>query len=131
MGIAAKYADTWNNMAVFQGQLAHKVDALKRRCDEAKRDSATLGISQQCNVVIAEDESAAKEALAKASKIYGGHMGAALESHGIWGTPERVIDCIERHVKLGCTSFVIEFFGRDTKQPATLFAETVIRELRR
>jgi alkanesulfonate monooxygenase SsuD/methylene tetrahydromethanopterin reductase-like flavin-dependent oxidoreductase (luciferase family) len=116
---------------VFQGQLGHKVDALKRRCDEAKRDFATLGISQQCNVVIAEDESAAKEALAKASKIYGGHMGAALESDGIWGTPERVIDCIERHLKLGCTSFVIEFFGRDTKQPATLFAETVIKEMRR
>jgi alkanesulfonate monooxygenase SsuD/methylene tetrahydromethanopterin reductase-like flavin-dependent oxidoreductase (luciferase family) len=131
MGIAAKYADTWNNMAVFQGQLAHKVDALKRRCDETKRDFATLAISQQCNVVIAEDEVAAKEALAKASKIYGGHMGAALESHGIWGTPERVIEGIQRHVKLGCTGFVIEFFGRDTRQPAALFAETVIKELRR
>jgi alkanesulfonate monooxygenase SsuD/methylene tetrahydromethanopterin reductase-like flavin-dependent oxidoreductase (luciferase family) len=131
MGIAAKYADTWNNMAVFQGQLAQKIDALKRRCDEAKRDFTTLGISQQCNVVIAESESAAKEALAKAGKIYGGHMGAALESHGIWGTPERVIDCIDRHVKLGCTGFVIEFFGRDTKEPAALFAETVLKELRR
>jgi len=131
MGIAAKYADTWNNMAVFQGQLAQKVEALRRRCDEAKRDFATLAISQQCNVVIAENESAAKEALAKASKIYGGHMGAALESHGIWGTPERVIECIQRHVKLGCTGFVIEFFGRDTREPAALFAETVIKELRR
>ena len=131
MGIAAKYADTWNNMAVFQGQLAQKVDALKRRCDEAKRDFATIAISQQCNVVIAESEAAAKEALAKASKIYGGHMGAALESHGIWGTPERVIDGIERHAKLGCTGFVIEFFGRDTKEPAALFAETVLKELRR
>lgn len=131
MGIAAKYADTWNNMAVFQGQLAQKVDALKRRCDETKRDFGTLAISQQCNVVIAENEGAAKEALAKASKIYGGHMGAALEGHGIWGTPERVIECIQRHVKLGCTGFVIEFFGRDTKEPAALFAETVLKELRR
>ncbi len=131
MGIAAKYADTWNNMAVFQGQLAQKVDALKRRCDETKRDFGTLAISQQCNVVIAENEGAAKEALAKASKIYGGHMGAALKGHGIWGTPERVIECIQRHVKLGCTGFVIEFFGRDTKEPAALFAETVLKELRR
>jgi len=131
MGIAAKHADVWNNMAVFQGQLATKVEALRRRCGELGRDPATLEISQQCTVVIAESEPAAKEALAKAGKIYGGHMGAALESHGIWGTPERVIDCIERHVKLGCTGFVIEFFGRDTKEPASLFAETVMRELRR
>ncbi len=131
MGIAAKYADTWNNMAVFQAQLAQKVEALRRRCDESNRDFATISVSQQCNVVIAENESAAKEALAKATKIYGGHMGAALESHGIWGTPERVIEGVERHVKLGCTGFVIEFFGRDTKEPATLFAETVLKELRR
>jgi alkanesulfonate monooxygenase SsuD/methylene tetrahydromethanopterin reductase-like flavin-dependent oxidoreductase (luciferase family) len=131
MGIAAKYADTWNNMAVFQAQLAQKVEALRRRCDELKRDFATISVSQQCNVVIAENEAGAKEALAKATRIYGGHMGAALESHGIWGTPERVIEGIERHVKLGCTGFVIEFFGRDTKEPATLFAETVLKELRR
>ncbi len=130
MGIAAKYADVWNNMAVFQAQLPQKVEALKRRCGEVGRDFATLAISQQCNVVIAENETAAKEALAKAGKIYGGHMGAALESHGIWGTPARVIDCIERHVKLGCTSFVIEFFGRDTKEPAALFAETVMSRSR-
>ncbi len=131
MGIAARYADTWNNMAVFQAQLAQKVEALRRRCDELQRDFATISVSQQCNVVIAENETAAKEALAKATKIYGGHMGAALESHGIWGTPERVIEGIERHVKLGCTGFVIEFFGRDTKEPAALFAETVLKELRR
>jgi F420-dependent oxidoreductase-like protein len=131
MGIAAKYADTWNNMAVFQAQLAQKIEALKRRCDEAQRDFGTIAISQQCTVVIAENEAAAKEALAKASKIYGGHMGSAIENHGIWGTPERVIDGIERHVKLGCTGFVIEFFGRDTREPAALFAETVLKELRR
>jgi alkanesulfonate monooxygenase SsuD/methylene tetrahydromethanopterin reductase-like flavin-dependent oxidoreductase (luciferase family) len=78
-------------------------------------------------VVIAQDETTAKEHLAKAGKVYGGHMGAALAEHGIWGTPERVIDCIERHRTLGCSLFVIEFFGRDTRDPARLFAETVLR----
>ena len=53
-------------------------------------------------------------------------MGAALEEHGIWGTPEQVIERIERHRKLGCTRFVIEFFGRDTREPARLFAEQVL-----
>jgi F420-dependent oxidoreductase-like protein len=127
MGIAARHADVWNNMAVFQGQLARKVDALRRRCDELGRDFDTLEVSQQCTVVIAQDETTAKEHLAKAGKVYGGHMGAALAEHGIWGTPERVIDCIERHRTLGCSLFVIEFFGRDTRDPARLFAETVLR----
>jgi alkanesulfonate monooxygenase SsuD/methylene tetrahydromethanopterin reductase-like flavin-dependent oxidoreductase (luciferase family) len=130
MGIAARHADIWNNMGVYQGQLGAKVEALQRRCEQVGRDFDTIEISQQCVVVIAEDDDAADAALAKAAKIYGGHMGGALAEHGIWGTPARVVDAIERHVGLGCTSFVIEFFGRDTRVPAQLFAEKVIPAFR-
>jgi alkanesulfonate monooxygenase SsuD/methylene tetrahydromethanopterin reductase-like flavin-dependent oxidoreductase (luciferase family) len=126
MGIAARHADVWNNMAVFQAQLAQKVDAFRRRCDELERDHSEIRISQQCVVVIAEDAAAAREALAKAGKVYGGHMGAALEQHGIWGDPDGVIAGIERHRALGVSDFVIEFFGRDTRVPARLFAEKVM-----
>jgi F420-dependent oxidoreductase-like protein len=131
MGIAVKYAQIWNNLAAFQHELGRKVDALRRRCDELGRDFTDVEVSQQCVVVIAADDEAARAALAKAGKIYGGHMGAALEEHGIWGTPAQVIDGIERHVKLGCTSFVIEFFGRDTREPARLFADGVLPAFRR
>jgi probable F420-dependent oxidoreductase len=125
MGIAARHADIWNNMAVTQTQLGTKVEALRRRCDELDRDFDTLEVSQQCVVVIGEDESEAKSFLEKAKKIYGGHMGASLEEHGIWGSPDAVIERIERHRALGCSLFVIEFFGRDTRVPARLFAEKV------
>ena len=81
-------------------------------------------------MVIAADEAAAREALAKANKIYGGHMGAGLEEHGIWGSPEQVIERIERHRALGCSLFVMEFFGRDTREPARLFAERVLPAFR-
>jgi alkanesulfonate monooxygenase SsuD/methylene tetrahydromethanopterin reductase-like flavin-dependent oxidoreductase (luciferase family) len=130
MGIAARHADLWNNMGVHQAQLGAKALALRRRCDDVQRDFDSIEISQQCVVVIAEDEAGADAALAKATKIYGGHMGGALAEHGIWGTPARIIDCIERHVELGCTTFVIEFFGRDTRLPAQLFAEKVIPAFR-
>ncbi|MFP8873953.1 MAG: TIGR03560 family F420-dependent LLM class oxidoreductase [Myxococcota bacterium] len=126
MGIAARHADIWNNMAVTQGQLAQKVEALRKRCDEVGRDFSTLRISQQCTVIIEETEEAARAALAKAHKVYGGHMGAGLEAHGIWGSPERVAEGIERHRSLGVTDFVIEFFGRDTRPAARRFAEHVI-----
>jgi F420-dependent oxidoreductase-like protein len=124
--IAAQYADIWNNLAVFQAQLGAKVEALRRRCDEVGRDFSELRVSQQCVVVIEETEARARESLERAKKIYGGHMGGALEEHGIWGTPERVIDGIERHRKLGASLLVIEFFGRDTRVPARLFAEKVL-----
>jgi probable F420-dependent oxidoreductase len=125
MGIAAKHADTWNNMAVHQAALPAKVEALRRRCEELDRDPDSIEVSQQCVVVLAEDEAGARTALEKAKKIYGGHMGGALEEHGIWGHPERVIDGIEQHRKHGVSLFVIEFFGRDTREPARLFQEAV------
>jgi alkanesulfonate monooxygenase SsuD/methylene tetrahydromethanopterin reductase-like flavin-dependent oxidoreductase (luciferase family) len=124
--IVARHADVWNNLAVHQAALGTKVEVLRRRCDEERRDPAEIRISQQCVVVIEESEAAARESLQKAAKIYGGHMGRSLEQHGIWGTPERVIDGIERHRKLGCSLLVIEFFGRDTRVPARLFAEKVM-----
>jgi F420-dependent oxidoreductase-like protein len=126
MGIAARHADIWNNLAVFQPQLGAKVDALRRRCAELGRDFDTIEVSQQCVVVIEETGQAARASLEKAKKIYGGHMGAGLEEHGIWGAPEQVIERIERHRRLGCSLFVIEFFGRDTRVPAQLFADKVM-----
>lgn len=130
MGIVARHADIWNNMAVTQGQLGAKLEALRRRCDDEKRDFETLAVSQQCVVIIEETEEAARASLAKAAKVYGGHMGAGIEKDGIWGTPERVIEGIERHLALGCTGFVMEFFGRDTRVPAQLFADTVLPNYR-
>ncbi|MBY0273765.1 TIGR03560 family F420-dependent LLM class oxidoreductase [Candidatus Binatia bacterium] len=126
MGLVVKYAQIWNNLAAFQHELPQKIAALRRRCDELGRDFDDIQISQQCTVVIADSDDAAQAAMQKVSRVYGGHMGAAIEEHGIWGTPAQVIERIERHVKLGCTGFVIEFFGRDTREPARLFAEQVL-----
>jgi len=125
MGIAARHADIWNNLAVFQPQLGTKVEALRRRCDQLDRDFGQIRVSQQCVVVIGEDEAQAREHLDKARRIYGGHMGGAIEEHGIWGDPDGVIERIRRHLALGCDFFVMELFGRDTRVPARLFAEKV------
>jgi probable F420-dependent oxidoreductase len=126
MGIAARRADIWNNLAAFQPQLGAKVEALRRRCGELDRDFDAIEVAQQCVVVIGEDEDEARRFLEKAKKVYGGHMGGSIEEHGIWGAPDAVIDKIEQHRALGCSAFMIEFFGRDTTVPAQLFAERVM-----
>ena len=59
-----------------------------------------------------------------------GGASSAWQKDGIWGTPEGVIDRLRRHIALGCTTFVIEFFGRDTRVPARLFAEKVLPAFR-
>jgi alkanesulfonate monooxygenase SsuD/methylene tetrahydromethanopterin reductase-like flavin-dependent oxidoreductase (luciferase family) len=124
--LAAKYADIWNNLAVDQEKLGSKVEILRRHCDTVRRDPAAIRISQQCLVVIGDSEADAKTKIERAHLIYGGHMGAS-GPMSIAGTADRCIEQIRKHTALGCSMFIIEFFGKDTREPAALFAEKVIR----
>lgn len=127
--IAAEHADIWNNLAVNQGDLGRKVARLHEHCRAVGRDPETIEVSQQTVVIIGENEVDAQAKLEKANRIYGGHLGD-IERHGIWGSPAQVIDRIQRHIQQGCRSFVMEFFGRDTREPARLFAENVLPAFR-
>lgn len=124
--LTAKEADMWNNLAGFQPQLEHKVDVLKRHCDDVGRDFSEITVSQQCLVTITDNAEEAEEMADKAQKIFGGHMGDPKGPLAITGTVEQCCEKIQKHIDLGCTMFVMEFFGRDTIEPATLFAEKVI-----
>ena len=128
--IVAREADIWNNLAGSQANLGRKMEVLRRHCDEAGRDPAEIVASQQCLVTVAPDEASAKPMADAAVRIFGGHMGDPKGPLAITGTPERCCEQIEKHIALGCTMFVIEFFGRDTREPAQLFAEEVIPNFR-
>jgi alkanesulfonate monooxygenase SsuD/methylene tetrahydromethanopterin reductase-like flavin-dependent oxidoreductase (luciferase family) len=124
--LAARHADIWNNLAVNQRELETKLDVLRAHCEREGRDFDEIEISQQCLVVVLPTQEEAEVAIGKAEKVYGGHMGAGLREHGIWGSPDVVIEKLERHVARGCTHFVMEMFGRDVREPAALFAEKVL-----
>jgi F420-dependent oxidoreductase-like protein len=119
--LAAQHADIWNNLAVNQPDLGVKVERLRQHCRALGRDPASIVVSQQCMVVIGESAADADAKLQRAGQIYGGHLGA-----GIAGTPAQCVEKIRQHVAVGCTMFIIEFFGRDTREPARLFAEQVM-----
>jgi alkanesulfonate monooxygenase SsuD/methylene tetrahydromethanopterin reductase-like flavin-dependent oxidoreductase (luciferase family) len=127
--LAARHADIWNNVAVGQSELPRKIDVLRRHLDDIGRDRAEVRISQQCMVIIGADDAAAASAIDNAERIFGGHLGDPRGELAIAGSPGRVVEQIRRHVELGCTMFVVEFFGRDTRQPAELFAEHVLPHL--
>lgn len=130
MRIAAREADIWNNLAVHQSALPRKVEVLREHCRAVGRDPASIRVSQQCLVIIAPEEAQARSMVETAKRIFGGHMGDPEGPLAITGSPERVREQIERHVELGCTMFQLEFFGRDTREPARLFAERVLPAFR-
>ena len=128
--LAARHADIWNNLAVNQKDLSRKLDALRGHCEREGRNFDDIEISQQCLVVILPTQEEAEVAVGKAEKVYGGHMGAGLREHGIWGCPDVVIEKLQAHVDRGCDHFVMEMFGRDVREPAALFADKVLPAFR-
>jgi alkanesulfonate monooxygenase SsuD/methylene tetrahydromethanopterin reductase-like flavin-dependent oxidoreductase (luciferase family) len=130
MKVAARFADIWNNSASQQSNLPRKVEVLRRHCETVGRDPASIRISQQTLVLITEQAADVEPMLERAGRIFGGHMGDVRGPLAIAGTPEMVTEAIQRHIDLGCTHFIIEFFGRDTRAPATLFAEAVMPRFR-
>lgn len=128
--LAAEFSDIWNNLAGEQGNLSHKIDVLRRHCDDIGRDFTDITTSQQCLVTIAPDEASAGPMADRAQQIFGGHMGDPKGPIAITGTPNQCADAIDKHIALGCTMFVMEFFGRETIEPAQLFAEEVMPRFR-
>ncbi len=129
MGIAARHAQIWNNNGPSMALLPRKIDALRARCVEAGRAPDSIEISQQGIVILADDDAAARDQLGKAVRIFG-PLAEGIEENGLWGAPDTVKKKIRDKVALGCTHFMIEFFGRDPLVPARLFAAEVLPALR-
>jgi alkanesulfonate monooxygenase SsuD/methylene tetrahydromethanopterin reductase-like flavin-dependent oxidoreductase (luciferase family) len=124
--LVAQHADLWNNLAGQQPNLAHKIDVLKGHCDAVGRDFSEIVVSQQCLVTIAATAEEAAPMADRAQKIFGGHMGDPKGPMAVTGTADQCCEAIQKHLDLGCTGFVMEFFGRDTIEPAQRFAEEVV-----
>ena len=62
----------------------------------------------------------------RSAELFGATMGDARGPLALSGTPARVITRIEEHLNAGCAMFHIQFFGRDPRVPAALFARTVL-----
>jgi alkanesulfonate monooxygenase SsuD/methylene tetrahydromethanopterin reductase-like flavin-dependent oxidoreductase (luciferase family) len=128
--IAAQEADIWNNPAAGHGDLARKIEVLREHCQTVGRDPSSIRVSQQCLVTIAANDSELEPMVGTAKRIFGGHMGDPTGPLALTGTPDHVAEQVEKHIELGCTMFMIEFFGRDTREPAQLFADTVLPRFR-
>ncbi len=129
--LAAREASIWNNPAGSQGRLEENVGALRAAMEKAGRDASEVTISQQCLVAIAPNEAEAEPMIQTATKIFGGHMGDPTGPMAIVGTADRIVEQIGKHMDLGCSMFMIEFFGTDTRLPAQMFAEQVLPQFDR
>jgi alkanesulfonate monooxygenase SsuD/methylene tetrahydromethanopterin reductase-like flavin-dependent oxidoreductase (luciferase family) len=127
--IVARYADVWNCPTYALGEFDAKVDALHAQCKAVGRDPASIRISHEAVLVLAEDAAVLDDAMRLAERRFGGPAWGVTEG-GYVGTPDTVVQHIREQVARGITFFV--FFTHDRAEPATLrrFAEEVMPAFR-
>lgn len=93
MKIAAKYADEWNAWSTPE-VLAHKVDVLRRHCDDLGRDPAEIQVSTQAMLFLSTDEA----------------WLADKRGNGIVGTPAEVTEIVAAYRDAGCDELIVPDF---------------------
>ena len=121
--LVAEYADIWNCPNNASPEFEKKRSVLERHCEPIGRDPASIEVSEQCIVVLAQNEKELKDKLQFAR----GTLGAVfdVDRTAMKGTPDQLIEAIQARRKQGVTFFTMLF--SDFNQPETLelFAEKV------
>jgi len=93
MKIAARYADEWNAWTTPE-VLAHKVEVLRRHCDDLGRDPSEIAVSTQALLFLSTDEA----------------WLAERRGNGIVGTPAEVTEIVGAYRDAGCDELIIPDF---------------------
>lgn len=122
--IVAEHANIWNCPNNVAAELSHKRDVLRRHCDTLGRNFDEIEISEQCVVVVGKDEADLNQKLALARGTVGKVFD--IDTAGLVGTPEQLIDRLRARVDLGVTFFTMMFGDLNGAESIELFAEQVM-----
>ena len=126
--IVARYADIWNNLGAFHGQVAEKANVLRAHCERVGRNFDEIEISQQTLGAIGSSKDEARRRTEEVmSEI--GFLTSAPELCPT-GTPDEIVARLRKSIDLGITSFVISFGRHATADSLELFGKEVIPAFR-
>jgi alkanesulfonate monooxygenase SsuD/methylene tetrahydromethanopterin reductase-like flavin-dependent oxidoreductase (luciferase family) len=116
----AKYADMWNGMGPLD-VMAHKVEVLRRHCEDVGRDPAEIEFTLGIKATIRDSEAEAVRVW-KAAMEHNQTPLADVESDDtFWnGTPEQLAERLAPYMELGFRTAI-------TEQPAPFDTETLER----
>jgi alkanesulfonate monooxygenase SsuD/methylene tetrahydromethanopterin reductase-like flavin-dependent oxidoreductase (luciferase family) len=128
--LVARYADVWNVPTYALGEIDAKRAVLDAECETIGRDPGEIATSLEAVLVLAADDAALAEQLAKAERRYPGE-GFGLHEGGFIGKPAQLVDHIGAHVERGITKFVFFTSDRAGEPTLRLFADEVASAFRR
>lgn len=104
----AAYADMWNAMGEVDF-LRHKVDVLRRHCDEVGRDPAEIEFTAGCKPIIRDTAEEARRAWEAQMAHNRTPMADVLDDDTFWvGTPELIAERMAERKALGFHTFLAE-----------------------
>jgi alkanesulfonate monooxygenase SsuD/methylene tetrahydromethanopterin reductase-like flavin-dependent oxidoreductase (luciferase family) len=104
----AKYADMWNAMGSAE-RLAHKVEVLRRHCDDVGRDFAEIELTCGCKPIIRSTEAAAREVWEAQMAHNRTPMADVEDDDTFWvGTAEQVAQQMIDRKALGFHTYIAE-----------------------
>ncbi len=116
----ARYADMWNAMGPLD-VMAHKVEVLKRHCDDVGRNIDDIEFTLGVKFTIRDSEAEAERVWKAAMEHNRTPMSDVEDDVTFWnGTPEQIADKLRPYVDLGFRTVISE-------QPAPYDVETLER----
>jgi len=113
LGLAARYADGWNTVWRWTPEAyAPRAAAARAACERAGRDPRAFRLSLGLFTVVGEDDAD----VARRYDLMGGRLPAGvvdavgldeLRVDGLVGTPEQVLERLERFARIGVTELII------------------------
>jgi alkanesulfonate monooxygenase SsuD/methylene tetrahydromethanopterin reductase-like flavin-dependent oxidoreductase (luciferase family) len=104
----AKYADMWNAMGEPEF-LRHKLDVLRRHCDEVGRDIAEIELTVGCKPIIRNTAEEAQHAWEDQMAQNRVPMADVVDDDTFWvGTPELVAERMTERKAIGFHTFIAE-----------------------
>jgi alkanesulfonate monooxygenase SsuD/methylene tetrahydromethanopterin reductase-like flavin-dependent oxidoreductase (luciferase family) len=104
----ARYADMWNAMGPVD-VMAHKVDVLRRHCDEVGRDIGEIEFTLGVKVTIRDSKEEADRVWQEHMAHNRTPMADVADDDTFWnGTPEQLVERFVPYVKLGFRTAISE-----------------------
>ena len=123
--VIARYADGWN-CSVGPEEFSHKLEVLKRHCDDVGTDVDAIQKSIYFVLGVHEDGNRAREIAHEAQTRFGVRIQKAL----IAGTPDECVDQIRVFADMGVSHFIAELQPPYDHPGLELLAQKVMPEFR-
>jgi alkanesulfonate monooxygenase SsuD/methylene tetrahydromethanopterin reductase-like flavin-dependent oxidoreductase (luciferase family) len=104
----AKYADMWNAMGPLE-VMAHKVDVLRRHCDEVGRDINEIEFTLGCKLTLRDTKEEAERVWRTTMEHNRTPMSDVEDDDTFWnGSPDQIAEKLRPYVDLGFRTVISE-----------------------